>query len=258
MPAILYPKRPDASRRTSTVIEASTGALDARSGTGGSSRGAFLGGGLARPTIVRLGRVDAEDLLEPAPSQPGNDHRVAALYPFHPTEIEVALRDRGPHRPRDVRASFGPIEAESAQAAGRTPRGQLDPEPGEEPGSRPRDLCDSVVKHEVFAGDERVGEIDAEAARKVVVANSGRAERVRLTRERAISRSLLEGDRHDPLDHAGDRRRGEPEMAMPPGTDHREQAGPGQLREMGAGGLGRDARGQGKLARTQGPAIEKR
>src|SRR5215475_3118280 len=200
MPAILYPKRPDASRRTSTVIEVSTGALDARPGVGGSSGGAFLGGGLARPTIVRLGRVDAEDLLEPAPSHPGNDHGVAAFHPFHPTEVEVALGHRSPQRSRDVRASFGPIEAESAQPAGRTPRGQLDPEPGEEPESRPRDLCDFVVEHEVFAGDERVGEVNAEAARKVVVAHSGRAERVRLTRERAISRSLLEGDRHDPLD----------------------------------------------------------
>src|SRR5215831_11246225 len=62
MPAILYPKRPDASRRTSTEIEASTGVLDLRPGVGGSSGGAFLGGGLARPTIARLGRVDAEDL----------------------------------------------------------------------------------------------------------------------------------------------------------------------------------------------------
>ena len=45
---------------------------------------------------------------------------------------------------------------------------------------------------------------------------------------------------------------------MPPMTDHREQARLCQLREMGAGGLRRDLRRTGKLARGQGTAIEKR
>src|SRR5207253_1902011 len=31
-----------------------------------------------------------------------------------------------------------------------------------------------VVEHDVFSGDERIGEINAQAAREVVVANSGR------------------------------------------------------------------------------------
>ena len=47
-------------------------------------------------------------------------------------------------------------------------------------------------------------------------------------------------------------------MAMPPIADHREQACLGQLREMGARGLRRDARRQGQLTRGQGPAIEER
>ena len=45
---------------------------------------------------------------------------------------------------------------------------------------------------------------------------------------------------------------------MQPITDHREQARLCQLREMGAGGLRRDSRRKGKLARGQGTAIEKR
>ena len=47
-------------------------------------------------------------------------------------------------------------------------------------------------------------------------------------------------------------------MAMPSITDDREQARLCQLREMGAGGLWRDSRRKGKLARGQGAAIEKR
>src|SRR5215471_18700769 len=59
MPAILYPKRPDASRHTSTVIEASTGVLVLRPGVGGSSGGTFLGGTSAsddRPARTRRRR----------------------------------------------------------------------------------------------------------------------------------------------------------------------------------------------------------
>ena len=74
--------------------------------------------------------------------------------------------------------------------------------------------------------------------------------------ERAVSRSPFEGDGRDPVDHAGHRRRGEPEVAMPPRADHREHARRRQLREMGAGGLRRDPGRAGELARGQGPAVE--
>ena len=45
---------------------------------------------------------------------------------------------------------------------------------------------------------------------------------------------------------------------MPAIADRREQARLCQLREMGAGGLRRDSRGKGKLARGQGTTIEQR
>jgi hypothetical protein len=47
-----------------------------------------------------------------------------------------------------------------------------------QPGRYRRDFSGLVVEHDVFAGDERIGEINAEAARKVVVANSGRKKRI--------------------------------------------------------------------------------
>ena len=66
---------------------------------------------------------------------------MAALHPFHPAEIEVALGDRDPDRPRDVWASLGPIEARPAQlAAPRTQCGKPDPELGEETGAG----CDAL------------------------------------------------------------------------------------------------------------------
>jgi hypothetical protein len=77
---------------------------------------------------------------------------MAALHPFHPAEIEATLGGRGPYRTRDVWASLGPIEAESAKmAAGRTQRPKLEPEFGEETGACCRDFGDFVVEHDVFA-----------------------------------------------------------------------------------------------------------
>jgi hypothetical protein len=62
-------------------------------------------------------------------------------------------------------------------AARRTPCGQRNPELGEDARAGCRDLSRFVVEHEVFAGDESIGQIDAEAAGEVVVADSRRTER---------------------------------------------------------------------------------
>src|SRR5438067_9487762 len=220
MAAILHSKRSDAPTDTSTLIEASTGVLDRRQGIG------------------RLfGRVDPEGLREAPPAQRRDDYGVAALHPFDPAEIEAALGDRAPYHARDVWASLGPVEAESTEAAAvRRQRGKLDPELGEKTGACCRDFSDFVVEHDVFAGDERIGEIDAEAARKVVVANSGRTERPGLTGERAVSRSLLESDGNDPVDHGCHGRLVKPEIAMPPITNHRQHTRRCQLCQMRAGG----------------------
>src|SRR5262249_59955475 len=86
-----------------------------------------------------FGRVDAEGPEEAPPPQRGDDDGLAVLHPFHPAQIEVPSRDRGPDRTRDVWASLGPIEAESAKvAAGRTQPGKLNPEFGENTGARGR------------------------------------------------------------------------------------------------------------------------
>src|SRR5262249_10981367 len=89
---------------------------------------------------------DAEHLPESPPPQRRDGDGLAVLHPFHPAEIEVALRDRGPNHTRDVWTPLGPIEAEPAKvAATRTPRRKLDPEPGEEADARCRDFSRLVI-----------------------------------------------------------------------------------------------------------------
>src|SRR5262249_59631575 len=139
--------------------------------------------------MTRLRCLDAEGLLEAAPSQRGDDDGLAVLHSLHPAEIEAALGERGPHRTGDVWAPLGPIEAESAEvAAGRTPRRELDPEFAQKKHARRRDFRSVVVERRVIASDERIREIDAEAARQVVGANFGPPPRAELQRERAGSR----------------------------------------------------------------------
>src|SRR5262249_37594518 len=154
--AIVHPKRSTPPIDTSMVIEASTSAW---------SRLALL-------TVARLGRVDTEDLPEPAPSQRRDDDGLALLHPLRPAQIEAAPGDGRPHRAGDVRATLGPIEAEPAVvAAGRTPSGELDPELGEKPDACCRDLGDVVVEHDVLAGDQGIGQVHAETTGKMVVAD---------------------------------------------------------------------------------------
>src|SRR5262245_20642996 len=114
MAAILSPKRPGETIHTSTVIERSTGGK------------VVSAPGLSLSAVAGFGGVDAEGLAEAPSPQRGNDHGVAALHPLHPAEIEVASGGSGAQRTRDVRASLGPIKAESARvAAVRTRRGKL-------------------------------------------------------------------------------------------------------------------------------------
>src|SRR5262245_49712303 len=196
MAAIVPPKRSDMPMSTSTAIEAFPGvpraAQQARAASRGVRNETAPATPSAFPAVAGLGRVDAEALLESTPPRRGDDHGVAAPHPFHPAEIEVTRGERGPHRTRDVWPALGPIEAEPAKgAAGRTPGGKIEAELGEKPGALRRDFGPFVVEHDVFTGDQGIGEIDAESAGEVVVANSGRTEGARVTGQRAISRSLL-------------------------------------------------------------------
>src|SRR5262249_37084198 len=143
-------------------------------------------------------------------------------------------------------------------AARRTPCGKLDPEPGQETGAHRRELSGFVIEHDVFAADERIGEIDAEPAGKVVVANSGRTERTCLTGQRAVSRPFLERKGDEPVNQCNQGGRLKLNLVMRPTSNHGDKPRLCQLREMGARGLRRDARRRRKLAGGERAAIEKR
>ena len=135
-----------------------------------------------RLASVVPGSIDAERLLKPSTSYWGDDYCVAVFHFLDPAEIEEVLGDCGPERTGDVRAALGPIEAESAKVtAGGMSRGKRDPELAKKTGARDRDYGGIVAEHNIFAGNQRIGEINAEATRKVIVADSGRTDCACLT-----------------------------------------------------------------------------
>jgi hypothetical protein len=142
--------------------------------------------------------------------------------------------------------------------AGRTQCRKVDPEFGEKTGSCLRDLSGFLTEHDVFVLREKFGDVHAKTAGKVVVANSGRSKFACLAGEGAISRPVFERNGNDAVEHLYHCRRCKPEIPMSPIPDHGYQPCLGQLGEMRTGGLRRNPRRKGKLARGQGTAIEKR
>src|SRR5512143_3179634 len=206
-----------------------------------------------------LGHADAERFPETALPRRGDDHRAAVLRPLRPPEIEAPLRERGPDRARDVWPSLGPVDTESAKGTAlRAQRRQVEAELREKSGPRRRDLGGLVAHHDVLVRDQRIGEINAETAGEVVIADSSRAELACSTGEGAVARPVFERDGHDPVEHLGDPRRREPEIAVPTVPGRRDQPRLGELRQMRAGGLRRHPGRTGQLGRGERAAIEKR
>src|SRR5229473_2276415 len=72
---------------------------------------------LPTPEAVRgfLEHADAEGFPETVLSRRGDGHGAAVLHPFGPAQIEATLGEGGSQGARDVRPSFGPIEAQSTE-----------------------------------------------------------------------------------------------------------------------------------------------
>ena len=119
-------------------------------------------------------------------------------------------------------------------------------------------LAALVFEHDVAAPGHRVGDGDAEAAGEMVVAHPRVAQRRRLARQRPKARAVVDCHRDDAFEHLRHRRRGQPEIAVPPRRRRGDQAGLGQLGEVGAGRLRRHARGIGELGRGHRAAVEQR
>src|SRR5207302_5700589 len=88
------------------------------------------------PALAFVGDANAKRFQEAAPTQWRHGDGAALLHPLRPGAIKAAFHERGSDCASDVRASFGPIEAQPAECgAGRTQRGKVDPELGKKTGA---------------------------------------------------------------------------------------------------------------------------
>lgn len=135
-------------------------------------------------------------------------------------------------------------------------RRQINPELREKPHTVCGDFRRFLIEDQIAVRGKKVGQIDTEATGKVVVANPCVLKLLGLTRQRAVSRTVFEGDGHNPVDHLGDLRRRETEIAVSAIGYRREQSCLREFRQVRARGLGSDARGIGEFGRRQRTAIE--
>jgi len=211
------------------------------------------------PVPVFVGCADAEGFQEPALSRLGDNHGAAVPHPFDPTEVEAAIGERCANCTSDVQPAFRPVEAGPTKVAALCAGSKkVDPEFREEPRAFVGDFTALVAEHDVFPRTEEIGEINAEATRKVVVAHPGRAKLLCLARQGAVSRSVFERYGHDPVEHLDNLRCSEAKVSVAPVLNRSEQSRIAEFCEMSTRRLRCDSRGISKLGSRKGAAIEKR
>src|SRR6185437_11228995 len=198
----------------------------------------------------------AEHLGEAAPAGGCDHQRAAVAHALEPAHVEAARRERGTDRAGEMRPPLGPVEARPAEGALLVlRRREIDAEPVEEIDALLSDLAAIVAEHDMATSDQRIGQPDTEAAGEMVVAGARVAQRRVEPAGRPMARRAVDRNGHDSLDHAADRRRRQPVVAVPTLLLWHQQPRLGQLGEMAAGGLRRDAGGIGELAGGEGAPV---
>src|SRR6266851_2195864 len=93
---------------------------------------------------------------------------------------------------------------------------------------------------------------------EVIVANPRVMKLLGLERQRSVSRSVFESDRHDPVEHLGDLRRRKTEIAVSPISYRGDQSRLGELSQMRTCRLRGDPSGIGKLGSRKSATVNKR
>jgi len=159
----------------------------------------------------------------------------------------------------EVRPPLAPIQAGPAQGALTSARVlQIDAEAVQELDAGLGQRAGLAGEHHVPARLQRVGEPDAEPAGQVVVAGARGAQRLVDLRERARARRRARRHHHDAFEHASDQRARQPVVTVAALAHAFEQPGLGQLGEVAAGRLRRDAGGVGELLGGERAAVHQR
>src|SRR5208282_2441818 len=152
-----------------------------------------------------------------------------------PFELVKARQKCRPEGASEMAAPRTPIEATPAERAA-VPRegGELDAEGGDEARPLARETQLALAELEQPAACEAVEELHAELAGKMVVADARMAQGRVLGSGARAQLAGAGGEPHQPLEHGGDIRARQVEIAVPALLLDREQAARRELGEMGA------------------------
>lgn len=169
---------------------------------------------------------------------------------LQPAELEEAIGDRRSERTRDVAATFAPVEARPDERT-TTPRQRLeiDAELREPP--RAAELERLAVVHEDAVPLERGGQLDTEPSREMVVAGARVPDRLAHGCLPQRPHGPCRSDRRQRLDRRRNRRVGQPEVAVAPGSLAGDEAAVDEPRQMPTRCRRSDASTRGELASRQ-------
>src|SRR4030081_1737850 len=134
----------------------------------------------------------------------------------------------------EVITTLAPVETRLAENP-PSPRRQISAERGQEAPARRRDLTAFIGEYEVPHGHKRIGNSDSDMAGQVIVATSGKTERIVACRPRLTAgRHLYGGDDLHALQHRRDQRGRDPIIAEAALADDSQKPRGNQLAQVAA------------------------
>ena len=121
--------------------------------------------------------LDLEDFEQARPSRRRELEGAAARHAFEPFKLQQAIQNPSSDKTLEVITTFAPVETRLAENP-PSPRPQIGAERGEEPLARSRDFAALIGQYDVTHGRKRIGNGDPYSAGQVIVATSGKTERV--------------------------------------------------------------------------------
>lgn len=118
-----------------------------------------------------------KDLGQARHSRRCQSEGATAWHGFEPAELQQSIQNSRSDESLEVITALAPVETRLAENS-PCPRCQIDAEPSQETLTRRRYLAAFIIKDDVPHGHKRIGNSNSDPAGQVIVATSGKTQRV--------------------------------------------------------------------------------
>jgi hypothetical protein len=137
--------------------------------------------------------LDTEQLGQSRSAGRRQPERTTPRHALEPCEFQQAVENGGSDQALEVTATLGPVETRLAENSRPRTRREVGTEHAEELFARTRELAAFIGEHDLPHRDQRVRDGDAGAASQMIVATSGKPDRLDVCRPRPMTRRNLDG-----------------------------------------------------------------